>query len=331
MRTLAFLGGALLGAISAFGQGQVVVGNYIPLSGVNAPVFDTDCQTRLEGPFFVAQAYVGFTADSLGPVGPVINFRTGEKAGYIMATVVTIPGAWHGRRIYFQLRAWEAQAGASFEAAVVSGGKHGVSNIVPMRAWEPPSPPGDPIGLQSFCLVPEPGAGALLVLGGGLWLLAARRRKQTRGPGPRGGAPCAWSMTATFSSRGSRNCRPVDLDSAGGNYDGIPNWTVTRSAAQGFKLQVGTGGLTYSTHGRIYDPTAVSRDGFARMTAPKNFRLNPVSSLASPSCGGHYYDYSGLAFHGGWLYPVWGDLSNGTGDNPDGTSKPDILVCPLPF
>lgn len=67
------------------------------------------------------------------------------------------------------------------------------------------------------------------------------------------------------------------------------------------------------------------------MTAAKNFQLNPVSSLATTSTGAHYYDSSGLAFYRGWLYPVWGDLSNGTGDNPDGTSKPDILVCPLPF
>mgnify|MGYP000622148752 CR=1 FL=1 len=180
MRTLAFLGGALLGTISAFSQGQVVVGNYSPTLGINAPVFDTDCQTRLEGPFFVAQAYVGFTADSLRPVGPVINFRTGQRAGYITSTVVTIPDAPDGTRIYFQLRAWEARAGVTFEAAVFSGGKYGVSNIVPTFAEEPPGGPGELIGLQSFCLVPEPGAGALLALGGGLWLLAARWPAPTR-------------------------------------------------------------------------------------------------------------------------------------------------------
>ena len=187
MKTLVFWGGALLGTISAFSQGQVIVGNYIPLAGINAPVFDTDCQTRLEGPLFVAQAYVGFTADSLRPVGPVINFRTGERAGYITSTLVTIPDAPHGTRIYFQLRAWEAREGTSFEDAVASGGKYGMSNIVPMRAWEPPGTPADPIGLQSFCLVPEPPPGVLLALGGGLWLLAARRCR-VQGLGRPGGA-----------------------------------------------------------------------------------------------------------------------------------------------
>jgi hypothetical protein len=167
-------------------QGQISVINRSPLGTIDAPVFDTDCQTRLEGPLFVAQAYVGFTADSLRPVGPVINFRTGERAGYITPTLVTIPDAPHGTRIYFQLRAWEAREGTSFEEAVASGGKYGMSNIVPMRAWEPPGTPADPIGLQSFCLVPEPPPGVLLALGGGLWLLAARRR-EVQGLGRPGG------------------------------------------------------------------------------------------------------------------------------------------------
>jgi hypothetical protein len=170
------------GSVQAWAQGQISVANRNPFLDFYAPVFDTDCQTRLQGPFFVAQAYVGLTADSLRPVGPVINFRTGERAGYITSTVVTIPDAPHGTRIYFQLRAWEAQAGSTFEAAVVSGGKYGVSNIVPMWAWEPPSPPGDPIGLQSFCLVPEPSSGTLLVLGGVAWLALARAHGTSHRP-----------------------------------------------------------------------------------------------------------------------------------------------------
>lgn len=75
----------------------------------------------------------------------------------------------------------------------------------------------------------------------------------------------------------------------------------------------------------------VSRDGFANSTPPRNFRLNPLGSLATVTDWAHYYDYSGLAFHSGWLYPVWGDLSNGTHDNPDSTNKPDISVSPTPY
>lgn len=40
-----------------------------------------------------------------------------------------------------------------------------------------------------------------------------------------------------------------------------------------------------------------------------------------------YFDYTGLAFSAGWLYPVWSDNSNSTGNNPDGTSRLDIVTC----
>ncbi len=39
--------------------GQIAFGNYLPGSGINAPVFDVDCQTRLEGPRFVSEVYAG--------------------------------------------------------------------------------------------------------------------------------------------------------------------------------------------------------------------------------------------------------------------------------
>jgi hypothetical protein len=50
----------------------------------------------------------------------------------------------------------------------------------------------------------------------------------------------------------------VDLDSAGGNDDGIPSWTVTRSAVQWFKLQASSGTLLYNEHGRLYDSASNS-------------------------------------------------------------------------
>ncbi len=174
MKSQVLLWLAWLGTVPALGQGQIAFGNRIPVAGIDAPVFDMDCVTRLEGAAYLAQVYAGLAPDSLRPVGIIQPFLTGRLAGYIHVIVITVE-ALHGTVVYTQLRAWEARAGSSFEAAVAAGGKYGWSNIVPIVAVAPPGTPRDPIGLQSFCLVPEPGPGALLALGGGLWLLAARR------------------------------------------------------------------------------------------------------------------------------------------------------------
>lgn len=179
LHVLVALAGWLVCTPPASSQGTLEFGNHIPLSGIDAPVFDVDCATRLEGEGFQAQVYVGLSPDSLRPVGLVQPFRTGINAGYIRTQYLVIPGALGGMRVFTQLRAWETRAGASFEEAVATGGKYGLSNIVPIKLVEPPGSPPHPLGLQSFCLVPEPGPGTLLALGGGLWLLAARRRTES--------------------------------------------------------------------------------------------------------------------------------------------------------
>jgi hypothetical protein len=51
----------------------------------------------------------------------------------------------------------------------------------------PPGTPTDPIGLQSFCLVPEPSVKVLGLLGGAALILAGARRG--RGFRPDGRAP----------------------------------------------------------------------------------------------------------------------------------------------
>ncbi len=171
-------------AMQAWAQGQIGFGNLVSVAGIDAPVFDTDCVTPLAGAAYLAQVYAGRTPDSLSPVGWVMPFRTGEKAGYISGVAITIPGSFTDL-VYTQLRAWEAAAGATFEEAVAAGGKYGVSNIVPMWTVMPPGTPNMPVGLQSFCLVAEPGTGALLALGGmALLALTPRRRNQTRRPAP---------------------------------------------------------------------------------------------------------------------------------------------------
>lgn len=175
----AFLLGCCLAA-PAWTQGQIAVGNLAAVAGLDAPVLDVDCTTRLEGPAYLAQPYAGLSPDSLSPVGIALAFRTGEQAGYVTLQVVEVFGALGGTVVYAQLRAWEARAGSSFEAAVAAGGKYGLSNIVPIEAVMAPGSPSVPVGLQSFCLVPEPRAGVLLAPGGAALALAARRRRGCR-------------------------------------------------------------------------------------------------------------------------------------------------------
>jgi len=64
------------------------------------------------------------------------------------------------------------------------------------------------------------------------------------------GATGSRLMTAVIRNGYLWTCHHVGLDGTDGDYDG---GTPDRSAAQWFKLAVQSGGLTYTTHGRIYD------------------------------------------------------------------------------
>jgi hypothetical protein len=148
----------LVVATSAWGQGEIAFKNHIIGLGIDAPVFDTDCETRLAGSAFLVQGYGGLTPGTLQPLGEILEFNTGIGAGYMFGgTSGTIPGALSRTTVYAQLRSWQASAGPTFEEGVAAGGKFGFSNIVPMTAWEPPGPPDYPVGLQSFCLMPPLG------------------------------------------------------------------------------------------------------------------------------------------------------------------------------
>jgi hypothetical protein len=84
-----------------------------------------------------------------------------------------------------------------------------------------------------------------------------------------------------------------------------------------------------ATNERADYRAAVSRDEF--QTPPANFRLNWLPSNAR-GIGYGYYDYTGLAYYEGWLYPVWQDNSNSTEDNPDGSNNAlDIYVAGIPY
>jgi len=166
--------------VPAWPQGQIAVGNRVTIYDIDAPVFDSDCATRLAGSAYRAQAYVGLTSDSLTPLGMSVTFRTGAAAGYIATYTLTLPGVEAGTLVYFQLRAWEATGGSTFEAAVASGERYGFSNVVPVIPTAPPATEGYPVGLQSFCLVPEPSSAALLGVAVGVWALSAGRYRQSK-------------------------------------------------------------------------------------------------------------------------------------------------------
>lgn len=162
--------------VTVLAQGQIAFRNRYMDGGLDAPVFGVNCQRGLEGAAYLAQLYWGRDADRLAPVGEPSTFRAGGGAGYFFPRIVRIPGVAE-TPVFVQVRAWEASAGSSFEEAVGSGGKHGWSNTFSVTPVAPPGgPPAELVGLQSFCLIPEPPAGVLGFLGAGALWLAARTR-----------------------------------------------------------------------------------------------------------------------------------------------------------
>jgi hypothetical protein len=160
--------------LEAWAQGRFVTsglpGGFIFYTGrvgqlLDAPVFDTDCQTRLEGSAYLAQVYVGLTRDNLQPMGWITKFGTGMRAGYIDPIGFVVPGTFNYQIVYTQLHVWEAAAGATFEEAVASRGKYGTANVLELPVVYAPGTPVHPYGLQSFCLIPEPSAFVLVGLG----------------------------------------------------------------------------------------------------------------------------------------------------------------------
>ena len=163
-------------SLSTYAQGTLNFNNRV--AGVlDAPVFNIDTATRLDGTRFMAQLYAGATADSLAAVGVAAPFRTGAGAGYInpganatVAVATVVPGA----NAFIRMRAWDTTTGATYEAASVRG-ESSVFSVATGGAGSPPSLPANLVGLTSFNLVPEPSTIALGVLGAAALLI--RRRK----------------------------------------------------------------------------------------------------------------------------------------------------------
>lgn len=142
---------AVLGLVSAFGQGAVMFANKI-VGVVDAPVFAEDGQTRLDGNTYLTQLYVAVRDAPLQAVDTPVGFRSGNSAGYIVPRVVTLPGIPGGTRVRLEMRAWEAARGGSYEAALANGGLIGASPTFEVVCGAAPSPPADLVGLRSFSL-----------------------------------------------------------------------------------------------------------------------------------------------------------------------------------
>lgn len=143
------------------GPGILNFSNYRPHFGVDAPVYDVDCQTPL-GSSFLGQIYAGPTADSLAPVGVAVAFKdlNRQGTGYVTGGTTVVPSVEAGQVAYVQLRAWEPPGGCSAEGTCPPT-KFGFSKTIQVilggdTGKGPPLLPPDLVGLESFCLVAQP-------------------------------------------------------------------------------------------------------------------------------------------------------------------------------
>jgi hypothetical protein len=117
-----------------------------------APVFDIDGVTRLNGSNYLAQLYAGPSIATLRPVGVPSPFRNGFAAGFFVSQIVTLPNVPPGSNAVTQVRAWEQQKGSRYEEARALGGKFGRSGLIEVTAGGGLIPAQPLIGLSSFNL-----------------------------------------------------------------------------------------------------------------------------------------------------------------------------------
>jgi hypothetical protein len=214
MKTGILIGALALGTASGLAQGTINFNNNIPGVTVSrvywgyGPVKHGNSSTDyprsgldwsgywpLDAPWWSAQLYAAPEANenpvALMPAYPITTFRTGAEAGFVNAVIATLSGVPADAPVAtVQLRVWDNDNGAwpTWEAAVAADSTRGAS--LPFTVYNiggAVNPPPSLYPLQSFSvavLVPEPGSGALLGLGGTLWWLALRRRRLLRGCHP---------------------------------------------------------------------------------------------------------------------------------------------------
>lgn len=118
----------------------------------DAPIYDVDGATRLNGSPYLAQLYAGPSLDRLRPAGLPAPFEEGFGAGYFMPQTVTLANVMAGSNAFFQVRAWDANYGGSYEQARATGGKFGKSDILQFAAGGGNYPAQTLDGLKSFSL-----------------------------------------------------------------------------------------------------------------------------------------------------------------------------------
>jgi hypothetical protein len=178
-------------AVQAVAQATYGFFNYVPSVGLDAPVFDAAGE-RLSGTNYVAKLYGGPTPDSLQPatVGifqemepvPFTYIANGLNGYFARSGYVEVQGVPSGGFAWLQVRAWDARLGRTYEeVAALGSGEYGESALFytfggdsDVATGRPPQPLR---GLQSFSLVPEPSAWALLAFGVGFLFWRWRRKE----------------------------------------------------------------------------------------------------------------------------------------------------------
>jgi hypothetical protein len=135
----------LCGTVVFANQNQAV-------SNINAPVFEIDGVTRLNGSNFLAQLYGGPSLEMIRPVGVPSKFKSGFEAGYFCSQIVTLPTVPPGSNAVLQVRAWDGSKGSSYEEARALGGRFGKSVMFTIQAGGAERPPAPLEGLNSFSL-----------------------------------------------------------------------------------------------------------------------------------------------------------------------------------
>lgn len=149
------LGAKLVVTNAIAGGGQISFRNrFSSLYGTNvdAPIFDIDGATGLNGSNFLAQLYGGPSLELLRPAGQPSAFKGGFSAGYFFYQIVTLPAVPPGSGAVVQVRAWDARKGSSYEEARAMGGKFGKSTLLTLTTGDDWTGPADLDGLQSFSL-----------------------------------------------------------------------------------------------------------------------------------------------------------------------------------